>query len=408
MKVTWESGFDPSVLIERMNKTLSGSGTSISYSGNSLDECISLARAMLRFEATVAWDVKESIISKAVAATLAKNGYTEKDFLTFIKKKTSDHFSKPVNPYILITTLGITPTTALPSVKLGPVSISFPTKLQQDFSSKRGEHFKRASGWLNVSKDDLPQFVRVRVLARSPIEAGEAALEAVDHLRGILNLLTSHGWRRTHMGPPKPVNRVRLGPLHTLHTQDNKIEEVFWYEPNYIQHHERINLSKNEQKVISNLSILRRRLSKLPYRNDVDGALVRYARALDGIDFDASFIKLWGILEQLTDTGRSTYDRTISRASFLFQDTSYHRAVLEHLRRYRNRSVHAGRAGADIEVEIYQLKKYVEQLFFFHIQNPFHFKTFSDACAFLDLPTDKGRIKEQIKNLKYGLKFLGP
>jgi hypothetical protein len=54
---------------------------------------------------------------------------------------------------------------------------------------------------------------------------------------------------------------------------------------------------------------------------------VRYVRALDERNLSSAFLKLWSVLEDLTNTGRSRYDLTIRRATFICEDRALRRST---------------------------------------------------------------------------------
>ena len=88
------------------------------------------------------------------------------------------------------------------------------------------------------------------------------------------------------------------------------------------------------------------------------------------------------------------------RASFLYADPEreVHVQTLNHLRHYRNRSVHGGESSATIEAYLYQLKRYVEQLFLFHLTNSYGFRSFERAAAFLSLPPGPADLRRMDEN----------
>ncbi|MGE4501208.1 MAG: hypothetical protein AB7C96_12735 [Hydrogenovibrio sp.] len=134
--------------------------------------------------------------------------------------------------------------------------------------------------------------------------------------------------------------------------------------------------------------------------------IVRYVRALDSPDYNSAFISLWSVLEYLTYTLKDSYDKTIKRTSFHYKDREYARQVLEHLRRYRNKSVHLGAGESEIDTHIYQLKNYIERLLKFHISNHFGFESIEEAAKFMDLQHDIGELKKQIAIYQAGVKFI--
>ncbi|MDI4633842.1 hypothetical protein J7U46_12355 [Pelomonas sp. V22] len=409
MKIKWDEGFDLSVFETMLTKGVEASGRGVHHGPGSLEDCVAVARTMLRFDPDLAWETKTSIISKAVNAQRGNPDHATQSVLRAVQRDVRLHLAKPETPFILVTTIGIASGGQIPKVSIHGCTISFPSKLPSRFLDQRTEAFARGKSCVGVPKDDLKQWVRIRVDARSSFEAGTKALDALDLLRGELNLFANTGWRKTYGGPQTPVNQVRLGPLHTLHRPngDNTDIDLYWYDPQYTQGHSFLNLRTAGSKVLSNVAIFRRKMVRLPYRATIEDALIRYARCLDTNDLDASVVKLWGVLELLTGTGRDSYEKTIRRASFIFSDGQRHRLVLEHLRRYRNRSVHAGKVGEDMEIEVFQLKKYVEHLLRFHVLNNFAFQSFNEACAFLDHSHNAAQLKKQIATLRAALKFLG-
>jgi hypothetical protein len=110
---------------------------------------------------------------------------------------------------------------------------------------------------------------------------------------------------------------------------------------------------------------------------------------LDSFEWETSFLRLWGVLETLTGTQPyESHDLTVKRAAFLYADPEreLHMQVLNHLRHYRNRSVHRGEGSETIEAYMYQLKRYVEVLLFFHLTSDYRFESLAKAAEFLDLP----------------------
>jgi hypothetical protein len=134
-------------------------------------------------------------------------------------------------------------------------------------------------------------------------------------------------------------------------------------------------------------------------------ALLRYCRALDFYNYETAFLKLWSILELLTDTVGQRYDTTIKRTSFLFANREFHKEVLEHLRFQRNLYVHHSEQSEEAEIILFQLKRYVEKILLFNIFSKYKFQNIQEFASFLSLPTKKDDLKSKEKKINYGLKF---
>jgi hypothetical protein len=116
-------------------------------------------------------------------------------------------------------------------------------------------------------------------------------------------------------------------------------------------------------------------------------------------------LQLWSILEKFTATPRANYDKTIKRTAFLFEDSEITKQILQHLRRFRNETVHAGTRTEQIEQLVYQLKQYVEALIFFHISNHFRFANIEQAAQLFDLPTNSEFLRSRIRLTQRAMKY---
>lgn len=271
----------------------------------------------------------------------------------------------------------------------------------------RNEFLSEASSWL-VDKDELNSYYLIASIEeKGPHDAVDKLLDNIDLLRGIWNLHINKAMVFSFGGQKKSVNQITLGAIHTLHDNSGcKINDTYWYQPGYVDSLKRVKFSDNGYKTLEFTKNVRKSLKNHSYKKEIESSIVRYVRALDSQDYNSVFIKLWSVLEHLTCTLKDSYDKTIKRTVFHFDDREYHRLVLEQLRQYRNKSVHLGAGESDIDVHVYQLKNYVEQLLRFHIGNYFKFNSMPESARFMDLRPDVGALKEQITLCKAGINYL--
>lgn len=245
----------------------------------------------------------------------------------------------------------------------------------------------------------------VAISARSEYEAVSNALAALDLLRGIWNFALNRGrWRRVTNQRRKPVNPVLLGPIHSLHFLDgNLASEVDWYEHDYVEPTQSNAVKKRWKWVKGNEEGVWRCLNINQYRLELEDAIRRYSKALDTREWDAAFIQLWGLLEDLTGTelGESHVD-TIKRTVFLYAESErdLHLQVLKHLKDYRNRSVHGGEGSGLIESYLFQLKRYVEELLEHHLRRGHDYSSIKELARFLDQPANLESIEQKIATLE--------
>ena len=214
---------------------------------------------------------------------------------------------------MLVTSLSARRFEGLANRKMGDISLSFNRYLPAPFHA---EHEKARA----IARDQvigrLPKMgadvmwaymlTRVSVQARSHQEALEMALDALDLLRGVWNLaLNREVGMRSSGGIRKPVNRLVLGPIHSLHAPNgNLIDESPWIDDDYVGPLVTYNMMPDWDYIQEFEDFVWQELSRIPYRRDLETSIRMYTRALDARDWNTSFVRLWALLETLTATYR--------------------------------------------------------------------------------------------------------
>ena len=317
-----------------------------------------------------------------------------------------------VNPqqYFLLTSISVNKLCKLKRSTINDCIITFrPSPPKNCIKEIQTKILRPAS---NFVSGDLPSnyiCAKISIKGKSTSEAADKALDAIDTLRGIWNLFYNRrNTFRISSGDKKPVNKIVIGPLHTLHFQNGKLAtETWWYEPSYrgpLQVHDPSKDIKNLYKFEQNV---RKLLKKSNYRNFLETSLARYTRALDLGDWENAYLKLWGLLESLTSTGeKDSHKVTVKRTSFLFRERHYAKQVLTHLRDYRNKAVHVGAGNHDIETFMYQLKNFVEVVLEFQVANKFGFKSLAEVAQFMDLTDSKPMLERKIEIMNFASKYI--
>lgn len=323
-------------------------------------------------------------------------------------KHEKSYLALPKQHFRLLTEISIYWTIDVPKIVINDTTLTFRPKGDVGFTA-RSKLFQESKGALGF---DFPQnYMRLsaHVSARTPYEAAERALNSIDLARASWNLSLNRGksWRYSG-GRPAPVNDIRLSPFHTIHdAHGNLATEAYWYDPSYSRPTNIFSDKSKFSRLLSFASSLRSRLAKLTYRSDIEEALIRYVRALDSADLNDTFLRLWGLLEYLTDSTYDSYKTATRRASFMFADRERSHLVLTHLTNHRNRFVHAGSDTDDIESLVFLLKRYVDELLLFHLGNRFGFSSRKEAALFMDLPSCKSALNLRIKRLLDAKAFIG-
>jgi hypothetical protein len=285
--------------------------------------------------------------------------------------------------------------------------------LSGDFSKKYhgrqniAEHVNRQHSHLDLIPAQYTK-IMISTKAKSEYSAANQCLNDLDLIRAIWSLLSNSGMEL--IGDEwSPINVIRLGGIHTLHKDSGKIidSEMYWFEPNF-QLAKAFQLPNKDIKLFKkNFTFSFNQLKKCKYSNSLENALVRYVRALDERDQNVALLHIWGALESIIAYEENSKSKLPIRCSFLFEEHEYHRQVLEHLREYRNQSVHSGDKHEQAKSYCYQLQFYFRQVIYFHLHNVDYFNTLEEANKFLDQPVDIEHLKQKRNLIEKAIKFRG-
>ena len=160
-------------------------------------------------------------------------------------------------------------------------------------------------------------------------------------------------------------------------------------------------LSKTIKRICTNLS-------ETKYQESLIDALVRYVRAFDDSDMNSVIAKGWSAIESIVSRGENSYEHISKRIAFLYANRAFHKQIIEHLREYRNTSIHAGEYLEDASAHAYQLQRYFRQLVVFYIYSRSEFNSLDEANGFLDLPTDIDLLNRRKYFIEKAIKLLTP
>ncbi|MBI1284264.1 MAG: hypothetical protein GC183_08000 [Thiobacillus sp.] len=332
---------------------------------------------------------------------------TADSLLKACSKLERDYLSRARTPHRLLTEISLWWMIEVPRIKVGDVTLTFKPKFVKGYA-ERARLARESRGALGVELPSGYMRVSAHLKARSAHEAAERALDALDLVRASWNLALNRGkeWRHSS-GRPAPINDVRLSPFHTVHDAAGALAtETFWFDPGYSRPAGTFSDKTKFAKILAFATNLRTRLASLSYHKDIERALIRYVRALDSADLNDTFLRLWSLLEYLTDSTHDSYKVATRRAAFMFKDRERSQLVLSNLTSHRNRFVHVGSETEDIESLVFQLKRYVDVLLLFHLGNRLGFDSRSEAARFMDQPPDKMELKLRVKRIQQARKFI--
>lgn len=330
--------------------------------------------------------------------------------LKYLNEEMNNHerlyLSRPTHKYILATTISIRSLNQSFIFRKGGTTLNiasqFPKKIKMN-GLVFNEDIKR-----NITRSSSYSKLWITIDARNLREAYYLGMRKIDFFRGIWNYYLN--WNRisrtTMSGQKTLINSIVLGPVQTLHRFNNgKPYMDYYYEPFFVKSHRTININSKLNKILEFQKKVRRRLKKSQYRAIIYDAIIKYCRALDLFDYEVAYIKLWNVLEILTDTIGGRYDQMIKRASFIYVDRCFHKQILEHLRNQRNHLIHKSKSLENDEASLFQLKRYVDDLLHFHIFCLFKFNDINEVGAFLEMSSKKDSLERRYKKIKYAIKY---
>lgn len=350
---------------------------------------------------------RKRIVTRVSHDSAISRPITAESLLKQCSKLEQEYRALPIKPFRLLTEISIWSTIDIPRTIVDQTTITFNPKTIRGFS-ERSRLFYDSQATVGFVLPDHYMRLSALVSARTPYEAAEKALNSIDLVRASWNLSLNRGkaWRHSS-GRPSPVNDIRLSPFHTVHDAMGALAtETYWYDPGYTKPASLYSDMPQFSSLQKFSRSLRTRLAQLPYQQDIESALLRYVRALDSADLNDAFLRLWSLLEYLTDSGHDPYKVTTRRAAFMFKDRERAQLVLTHLTHHRNSFVHAGSDSNEIESLVFLLKRHVDSLLLFHVGNAFGFKSRDEAARFMDLPPNRDEIDLRISRLRSARKFV--
>lgn len=411
MLVNWKDKTNPDILIEKLNiSRLKNPAGDFHFEGFDYLYYFDIVFGLINFpEIIPEYDAREMLHN--VFGSLVRNEYIKKnDVISGLDKKCIQYLQKPSKRFVLFTSLSVDNSLQINPLRIKNIIIKFSSE-NKNFESEAEEIVKRAVSSQKLTLPENYLQTRIFVTAKSIYEAADKSLDNLDLIRAIwnfyFNLQTQ--WQISSIGNSKPVNKILTGPIHTIHDPRGKLisENVWWYDSSYRSTINPLKMKKDLHDLEKFTQIIRNKINKSNYSNKLETALRRYVRSLDEWDWNNSFVKLWSVLELLTNTQYEKYDVTIRRAAFIYEEREYIKQVLENLREYRNSFVHHNASDSRVESYLFKLKNIVETIISFHLSNQFKFSSIQEASEFLSLPFDKETLVYQKLLRGKALKLFG-
>ena len=353
-------------------------------------------------------DYQRQRIARDATFAAAKTGKITKDsLLGAVHDLEAKEFALSEKEYVVVTSLSLLPDKRLKKTKIRDVEITFHAKLPKQFD--RGPLRNPLFLGDTVYFPERYVVVCVKLSAKSVHAANSEAMTALNILRSIWNYtINSKTGMILRIGgrlKSEPVNKILMGPVHTVHLPDGKLAEMMYWYNNLNEQHDPAAFGNDWNLINRNTKKLLSWYHESSYPKEITDMWIRYVSALDNADSEAAFLKLWSLLELLTGTAGDKYDETIRRVLFICRDREFNRMILEHLRDRRNALVHRDDGSQDVEQYVYQLKRYIQELLRLHLAFRKHFKSLDEFGGFLASPFAPEILSERLRIYRRALDF---
>ena len=410
----WKKGFDSDFMANELERWIvrdgSSTETSIKISGIGYSRELLLLTGMVDFDEQVPEQEARRIVSRSVTAVAHRGTLSSKNLLLEIRRSEKTFVSKPEEKFKLHTTISLPQDAKIKRIYLSGSYISIGAGPSAQIRKARINLFRKAGDQTLGDYPENYQSVAVSVTAKTSEIAAQVALDRLNYVRGLWNIQINRGSYRESYQRPAPVNKVILGPMHTIHSMSGELlGDQFWYDNNYQGPIEPL----GDQERTEYFDEYARKILDIDkthaYSEELRSAVRRYSEVLDGRDMNAVMLGLWGVLELLTDTQKKNYDVLIDRASFVFKDHKKARHILQLIRLRRNEYAHDGSTSTGAETLVHQLKSFVETLIGFHfgLAERHRFKDMKEFVRILDFPTDRSKhdLSIQLAKVAYEVRY---
>lgn len=306
MCASWNDKHDVGLLVRQLEATKKSSPGVATFVGVDFDDAIAVLRSSLNFAKGVSELEQTRILNHATLTVGAKSQITQAKLLEEIKRHETRYLKSPYRNFTLASSLSIRHFNDLRNSQIQGCRITFGRQLPKPF---RGEHKQAIRRQFHLLANEIVQTnsglnahtsVRVAAKSKTDHEAALAAIDALNFLRGIWNFYLNirQGPTFPPSIPRKPINRILIGPAHTVHKPSGLLSsDPVWFETSFQKSIKPYQMQKHWPDIKEFELHTRAKIKKTRYREDLENAFRRYNAALDLTDWNATFIQLWSLLE---------------------------------------------------------------------------------------------------------------
>lgn len=409
MLINWKTknALKPQIILDKLNEIMQvNSDGTVSFKSFDYHSYIVSLYSMINFSKNSISLNNMNLISRAITKVARVGKLNKENVITEIQNLAKVETSKKETKYKILTSISMNYELPNKELKIGYSIIKFIPNFPQELLEIRNENLNSFKLNQEISHKNYMNVI-IEVKAKGEIEAINKAIDDLDLLRAIFCLYSNYDMVLFGKKTPEPINKIRLGCFHSIHNELGYLVNPnnYWYEPNFILNDIYTPNKDSIEFFKNNLENIIFNLKKCKYSDNLRNALLRYVRAFDEKNNNIALLEVWGALESLTATNDSNKDKLPKRCAFLYAEYEFHKQILEHLREYRNQSVHDGIKNEEVKHYCYQVQGYFRELIIFHLMAVNEFNSIDDANEFLDQSVDINELKKKKKLIEKAIKF---
>ena len=379
----------------------------MTYKGFEASEMMRMVQFFVKFPEAAAHLNHAKLTSRAFKHAFNENDFSEQYFFKELKQVIIAELQKPDQTFYVLTSVSIDiKALEQKAFKINDCNLVFRDHSYSNMFSGRQEVLDSLISEHGECKE-LSHYTRVeiQVKSRHKKEAFNRAIQALNIFRAFCAIhLNSTGMIAGDY--TKPINKVCLGKVHTLHDDSGKAFSFpAFYEPDF-REIRMVAKPPTPEVFQKNINTYLTWLKACPFSRKMENFLERFVLALDQPDKNTSVLKLWALLEQLI--GEGNCDLLAKRIAAMHKEKEVTHHIIMHIREYRNEHVHQGIGDDESIHRAYYLQNMFRNMFDFYISPANNFASITEANMMLDkMALGADGIKNQIGSLKQSLKFLG-
>ena len=406
------TGVALALIVEAHGYLRKGEGTHIIFDDHlSFELCASRLLSAVPLSKALSAEERGSLVERALLDTFRAGTATVKALEIQLKKHQSDLQKPSARQYHMLAYVGgkVNPTGAriIFSAPTGAATVRF----VRTYPSRANTAPWLLSGFgpINLAPEVAQAPLWVTVEARTESQAWENALSAVSALLGCVNYCLNYGRQRIMSGRPIPRNSVRLMGVQVLYRYDwSRVENSAGFEENPYEETFPVEIDASIYKLRKPLRRMVKGMSGNVLGPLLFEAMQDYQEGLSHADDSLVHLRLWSLLERLTDTPKGDSTVTIRRGSFLAREMEAKRQRLKHAADTRNAFVHRRERTPFINAISHDLRFRVEAMLRFLFFAQHRFMYLDEFFQLLDSPRTASEIARKVRMLRHARTLIEP